>query len=776
MHNLLDFALRYAAEGRYVFPLHSPQVSGCCSCGKPLGRGQGQCQAKHPRIPRWQEDATTYAEVVRTWWGRWPDAGIGVVMGKSGIFAIDLDVTEGKRGPDAWGALQDRFGDEGTPVELTTGSGGKHLLYGYEPGIRNTTLGVGIDVRGAGGYIVAPPSLHHSGRRYEGTIPPKVGQAPSWLVQLLKREVLVDAPPVVMDGAHLLTRADLALFIQEKEPYLPQDKTTPSGRVVDAARNIYDGLVWSPHGTRHTTMVTLLGMLRSWVWQRYRAPVDHESVAALMKKSLEQVAALPETQVPTTREWLLDLLARLSANDSAYQGKLEKKREMPDGDRLVLDDTICPDPRNLILGTPAGYFLKKGDGKETTYVGPLMREFVVNAARDLLPVPTTTEEGKELSLSALMRQYGRTPLHTKYSYVVARSCFYEETSAFVQRAGVPKTWKPEFNQHIATWLKLFGGDKHEVLLDWLATLHDLSKPTAALALLGLSGAGKDLFIDGVSAIWGGRRTEFHRAIGTFNASLLDSPIVVGNEGLRTPSKYEGGSVMDALKEMVSGTSRDVEAKYARAVPLEGAVRVIIATNNTGSFHLDKQPNESDLAALNDRVLFIRPTGEARPFLEALGGREATEAWVAGGGLPRHIEWLRRGRQVARGKRFLIQGCGGMADILASQGEAKRVLRALLKVLLALGGEEAVCCMRSGEVWASQVNVKKTWAAYGTKDVPEDLGDAFKAITEVGSGKAVKVHGEVVKMRRVKLTVLRSIAMEEGVEDEFEALLQKAKDG
>ncbi len=122
---------------------------------------------------------------VRSWWQRWPDANVGLVMGAvSGMFALDLD-----RDPDA---LLNSHG-VALPVTPTseTGGGGLHILFRH-PGEQipngvkllvapasNGGKAPQADVRGDGGYIVAPPSLHGSGGRYAWRIPPSMPLAPA---------------------------------------------------------------------------------------------------------------------------------------------------------------------------------------------------------------------------------------------------------------------------------------------------------------------------------------------------------------------------------------------------------------------------------------------------------------------------------------------------------------------------------------------------------------------------------------------------------------------
>ncbi len=101
-------------------------------------------------------------EQINQWWGRYPEANIGIATGKvSGIVAIDVE----------------RNGDFTCyPQTITsqTGGGGQHFIYQW-PGhpVPNSTNKVKLtDVRGDGGYIVVPPSVHRSGKAYEWLIPP----------------------------------------------------------------------------------------------------------------------------------------------------------------------------------------------------------------------------------------------------------------------------------------------------------------------------------------------------------------------------------------------------------------------------------------------------------------------------------------------------------------------------------------------------------------------------------------------------------------------------
>lgn len=172
---VLDAALDYAARGWRVVPIIP-------------GR-------KHPGLDAWQEAATTDPDIIRQWWQRWPTHGVGIATGAgSGIFVLDVDNGPGKDGDESLADLQATYGPLPETVEVITGSGGRHLYYRVPEGvdIRNdqaARLGVGLDIRGDGGQVVAPPTIHPSGRRYEweASNPDDVADAPGWLIDLLTR-------------------------------------------------------------------------------------------------------------------------------------------------------------------------------------------------------------------------------------------------------------------------------------------------------------------------------------------------------------------------------------------------------------------------------------------------------------------------------------------------------------------------------------------------------------------------------------------------------------
>ena len=178
MTDLLDTALEYAALGWPVLPLHAPRAGGC-SCGK----GDCSSPAKHPRLPNGLHGASTDEDTIVAWWRRWPEANVGL---RTGVAFDVLDVD----GPEGQASILEA-GDLPVTPEAFTGGGGNHLLFLPTGSGNRAGILPKVDWRGVNGYIVAPPSLHASGERYQwqqGTDTP-LQPVPDWLA------VLVSPPP-----------------------------------------------------------------------------------------------------------------------------------------------------------------------------------------------------------------------------------------------------------------------------------------------------------------------------------------------------------------------------------------------------------------------------------------------------------------------------------------------------------------------------------------------------------------------------------------------------
>ncbi|HXJ80795.1 MAG TPA: bifunctional DNA primase/polymerase [Candidatus Methylomirabilis sp.] len=162
---MLAAAFEHARRGRPVFPLWWPiwaEDGGVrCACGNATCDNNG----KHPITEHGFKDATTDRAQIRAWWRRWPRANIGIPTGRETFDVVDVDPDKG--GDGTLVQLERRHGPLPETAETLTGGGGRHLKF-WPSGLRcsNGKLGDGLDTRGEGGYIVAAPSVHRSGRRY----------------------------------------------------------------------------------------------------------------------------------------------------------------------------------------------------------------------------------------------------------------------------------------------------------------------------------------------------------------------------------------------------------------------------------------------------------------------------------------------------------------------------------------------------------------------------------------------------------------------------------
>lgn len=186
-------AVAYARRGLPVLPL--------AACGK------------RPLTAHGLHDATDDVAVVGRRWEQWPNANIAVATGH-GQVVLDVD---GEEGADALGALEREYGPLPATARALTGNG-RHLWLRSPVDVRCSAgrLGPGLDVRGMGGYVVAPPSVHPCGRRYEWDRAYRgLEPAPAWLLDLLYdgRSERKSAAPVSPDTAGDLRAIAPAAFI-----------------------------------------------------------------------------------------------------------------------------------------------------------------------------------------------------------------------------------------------------------------------------------------------------------------------------------------------------------------------------------------------------------------------------------------------------------------------------------------------------------------------------------------------------------------------------------
>lgn len=208
-----------------------------------------------------QHERPAPAEVLG-WFARWPAANIGIVTGAvSGLVVLDVDPHHG--GAESLERLALGRGTLPATVEAVTGGGGRHLYFRHPGAVVGNRVGLrpGLDLKGDGGYVVAPPSLHPSGRRYawrSGCSPADLAPAPMpfWLLD----------PHATRPGHSL---AEWRALVREG---------VPEGRRNSTMASLTGHLLW--HGV---DPAVVLELMLAWNRLRCRPPLDDAEVAAVVR-------------------------------------------------------------------------------------------------------------------------------------------------------------------------------------------------------------------------------------------------------------------------------------------------------------------------------------------------------------------------------------------------------------------------------------------------------------------------------------------------------------
>jgi len=300
IQSVLLSALAFAQRGHAVFPVNWPlehRGRMICSCGRDLRGLLCGNPAKHPYgklAPHGLLSATTETDIIKDWFGSLaPQANLGVTTDR--LVVIDVDPRHG--GGESFSALE-REHEIPLTWRVLTGGGGEHLLFACPDGVEianvvaelikpplEPPLGRGIDIRARGGYIVAPPSRHISGRWYCWSVdhhPADVtlAPAPDWIVARLTARGAATSP----DGAPVepLPSDFWAQLTQQPiTEYRDDAATRIAGHLFRKACNYQ----------------LVLGLLRAWNSQACKPPLDHEKLNQIVERIALREAARIKAQL-----------------------------------------------------------------------------------------------------------------------------------------------------------------------------------------------------------------------------------------------------------------------------------------------------------------------------------------------------------------------------------------------------------------------------------------------------------------------------------------------
>lgn len=274
MNSMIPYARTYAQRGWQSFPI------------KP--------RDKTPLV-KWTEAATNDEKTAVGWFDNYPEANIGIACGKrSGIVVLDVDAAHG--GYESLTELIAQYGNLPETFISKTGNGGEHIFFRH-PGIEihNSAgkLGRGLDIRGDGGYVVAPPSIHPNGNIYEWVVSDtQLADMPQWMIGKLKTILPTPVAPVdgkIIEGgrndyltqlAGAMRRKDFgedaifsALQIQNRERCNPP---LADGEVLQIAKSIirYDPQDPPEIASPLPSAMTVIEILENDIHQRQLNPKD----------------------------------------------------------------------------------------------------------------------------------------------------------------------------------------------------------------------------------------------------------------------------------------------------------------------------------------------------------------------------------------------------------------------------------------------------------------------------------------------------------------------
>lgn len=223
----------------------------------------------------------------------------------------------------------------------------------------------------------------------------------------------------------------------------------------------------------------------------------------------------------------------------------------------------------------------------------------------------------------------------------------------------------EYDMEIGEWIDSF--NDANTLKRWLASALALDRgPTAALYLFGPARVGKSMLSRGLAECFGVDPVPGNNAFSEFNGKLLQSPVVMVDEGL--PTKLSGSDTADVFRSLVTGSSISTQKKFQDQITSNIPYRIIFAANSfdmvktlVGKRTLGAQDRE----AFRERILVIETGQRPADYLDSRGAMSFTKegprgSWLGGKcRLARHLIRMHldyfQEQVFARDGRMLVQG-------------------------------------------------------------------------------------------------------------------------
>jgi hypothetical protein len=535
----------------------------------------------------------------------------------------------------------------------------------------------------------------------------------------------------------------------------------------------------APQGSRHTTAISMIGLLASYFPEAKAA-----SAAAFFAPTLSVWAQAGPIEM--TVEKLAQEFSKLRARDVAERAEREAQKEREKSLKLALfaraDAKKARATGNEKVATAAetatGTYsaeeleqCKKVCGAKTdeelarrwvaifqsgscaflhpygyskiysSKVAPAaFRNELTRAGLDM-----RGDDGKPIPLVMAWEKYGFLADRVELS-LVAQFSYYDAEREVFNKAICPRNTDLTV-EHKPQWEKLIdlmGGKKAEKFKDWLWAVPKVENPLAALYLDATQGAGKGLLTNALCALWrNGRAMAFSNLSKSFQ--YYDSPLITINEGLGTKASSE------VMRRVIGDNGMKVSQKFEPDGYMKGCVRVFITANNADVLNFGNETlGLSDQVATAKRIISIE--GERIPGKD--GGEETSSAslylaeMAATDGLTMeeraesfagHVMWIAENRKVIPGRRFLVEGDDPAVvnNIVTGTFNGDKICNILVDYLLnpAAFNGDAVSMARvtNGELHVMSRFLSTTWKVTHGENTnppsPRAIGKTMGALSE-----------------------------------------------
>lgn len=655
---------------------------------------------KEPMTAHGVLDATCDPSQIIEWWTACPDANIGGATGQAcGMWVLDID---GPAGRASLAAIEAMLGFPLPATMTTVTHKGEHRWFtmpddGTDVRNSQSKIAPGIDVRGTGGYVVLPPSVHPDGGLYE-LIDQPVTTAPVGLLARPKLTVVPDPVERQQDIMDLLPRGD-------------EEGGSDASRLAGMVRAAADRIRSAPKGTRNGTVNEACYSLGGWldglggsvddVAPELEAAAEAaEQSPRMVRRALEEGRARPRGRPPESvapaalppdllrspkplgdiSTWLDRLRIGVEAGDvtallqdrevllgltrpSSVAGEVEVlMADLPHASRAALrragkkvsaaqrTETKARAATALPLVVEHGATWRVLDRDTYLVVDPRNVAAELQRLHQIETLIQTESSSRWMSPTEVYGAHGVTAKRVRWTYD-AEGPSWDPTTRVLDVPGARVARGSAIRSEVVeSWLSRFVAPAQlERFLDCLAVMPLLDRPTASGQYRGPDSAGKALLV-AILTTWLGGRTDYAHATSEFNGGLAQGPLVVLDEGVAK-------SEPDAFRRLTGNREHMICNKGAMPEELIGCPRPIVTSNEPDALRLGREElSVMSEHAIGRRIIVFDVQDAAVDYLVEIGGWDATRDWAdpEGPGVS-HFRWLAETRKVTFGGRFMVEG-------------------------------------------------------------------------------------------------------------------------